>query len=85
VALAERKRIEHPGFVPPTVVDEVGAGDGFAAGFVSAYLRGAAVEQALRHGNLVGAAAVTVADDVSGYPTETQLEAWLNAWPTGAS
>ena len=84
VALAEGKRIEHPGFVPPVVVDEVGAGDGFAAGFVSAYLRGAPVEQALRHGNLVGAAAVTVADDVSGYPTETQLEAWLNAWPTGA-
>ncbi len=83
VALAEGKRIEHSGFVPPVVVDEVGAGDGFAAGFVSAYLRGAPVEQALRHGNLVGAAAVTVADDVSGYPTETQLEAWLNAWPTG--
>src|SRR5256885_16707941 len=83
VALAEGKRSEHPGFVPPAVVDEVGAGDGFAAGFVSAYLRGASVEEALRHGNLVGAAAVTVADDVSGYPTETQLEAWLSAWPTG--
>ncbi len=83
VALAEGKRIDHPGFIPPVVVDEVGAGDGFAAGFVSAYLRGAPVEQALRHGNLIGAAAVTVADDVSGYPTETQLEAWLNTWPTG--
>ena len=83
VALAEGKRIDHPGFIPPVVVDEVGAGDGFAAGFVSAYLLGAPVEQALRHANLIGAAAVTVADDVSGYPTETQLEAWLNTWPTG--
>jgi len=83
VALAEGKRSNHPGFVPPAIVDEVGAGDGFAAGFVSAYLRGAPVEEALRHGNLVGAAAVTVADDVSGYPTQAQLEAWLNAWPTG--
>jgi 2-dehydro-3-deoxygluconokinase len=82
VALAEGKRRDHPGFVPPAVVDEVGAGDGFAAGFVSAYLRGAPVEEALRHGNLVGAAAVTAADDVSGYPTQAQLEAWLNAWPT---
>ena len=81
VALAGGKRIDHPGFVPPAVVDEVGAGDGFAAGFVSAYLRGASVEDALRHGNLVGAAAVTVADDVSGYPTQAQLEAWLTAWP----
>jgi 2-dehydro-3-deoxygluconokinase len=82
-ALAGGKRSDHPGFVPPAVIDEVGAGDGFAAGFVSAYLRGAPVEVALRHGNLVGAAAVTVADDVSGYPTQAQLEAWLIAWPTG--
>ena len=35
-------------------------------------------------GTYMTLAAVTVADDVSGYPTETQLEAWLNAWPTGA-
>jgi 2-dehydro-3-deoxygluconokinase len=82
VALAGGKRSDHPGFVPPVVIDEVGAGDGFAAGFVSAYLRGAPVEEALRHGNLVGAASVTVADDVSGYPTQAQLEAWLTAWPT---
>lgn len=83
VALAGGKRIDHPGFVPPAVVDEVGAGDGFAAGFVSAYLRGAPLDEALRDANLVGAAAVTVADDVSGYPTQAQLEAWLMAWPTG--
>jgi 2-dehydro-3-deoxygluconokinase len=81
-ALAGGKRCDHPGFIPPAVIDEVGAGDGFAAGFVSAYLRGATVEEALRHGNLVGAAAVTVADDVSGYPTQAQLETWLMAWPT---
>jgi 2-dehydro-3-deoxygluconokinase len=84
VALAGGKRSDHPGFVPPAVVDEVGAGDGFAAGFVSAHLRGAPVEEALRHGNLVGAAAVTAADDVSGYPTQAQLEDWLTAWPTRA-
>ena len=81
-ALAGGKRRDHPGFIPPAVIDEVGAGDGFAAGFVSAYLRGAPVEEALRHGNLIGAAAVTVADDVSGYPTQAQLETWLMAWPT---
>jgi 2-dehydro-3-deoxygluconokinase len=82
VALAAGERKDHPGFIPPVVVDTVGAGDGFAAGFLSALLRGAAVEDALRHGNLVGAAAVTAADDVSGYPTEAQLEAWLTTWPT---
>jgi 2-dehydro-3-deoxygluconokinase len=81
-ALAGGKRTDHQGFVPPAVVDEVGAGDGFAAGFVSALLRGAPIDEALRQGNLVGAAAVTVADDSSGYPTEAQLEAWLKTWPT---
>jgi 2-dehydro-3-deoxygluconokinase len=82
VAFANGRRHEHPGFVPPVVVDEVGAGDGFAAGFVSASLRGAPLEEALRDGNLVGAAAVTAADDVSGYPTRAQLHTWLTAWPT---
>ena len=82
VAFANGRRHEHPGFVPPVVVDDVGAGDGFAAGFVSASLRGAPFEEALRDGNLVGAAAVTAADDVSGYPTRAQLLIWLTAWPT---
>lgn len=81
VALAGGARSEHPGFVPPALVDEVGAGDGFDAGFLSARLRGATVDDALRQGNLVGAAAVTVPDDVSGYPTTAQVEAWLAAWP----
>jgi 2-dehydro-3-deoxygluconokinase len=81
-ALAAGERSDHPGFVPPAILDAVGAGDGFAAGFMAALLRGAAIEEALRHGNLVGAAAVTVADDTSGYPTEAQLESWLTAWPT---
>jgi len=83
VALTGGERLDHPGFIPPLVVDTVGAGDGFAAGFMSAFLRGAPVDDALRHGNLVGAAAVTVADDVSGYPTQAQLETWLKTWPTG--
>lgn len=81
VALAASETSEHPGFIPPSLVDEVGAGDGFDAGFLSARLRGATVDDALRQGNLVGAATVSVADDVSGYPTTAQLEAWLGAWP----
>jgi 2-dehydro-3-deoxygluconokinase len=75
------KTVQHPGFIPPVVVDEVGAGDGFDAGFLSAILLGAGVDEALRYGNLVGAAAVTVADDISGYPTSEQAEIWLESWP----
>lgn len=43
------------------VVDTVGAGDTFASGFLSAYLRGAPLEVAARCGCLCGAQAVQVA------------------------
>lgn len=81
IAVVDGETTEHPGFIPPVVVDEVGAGDGFDAGFMSAMLRGGGTEDALRYGNLVGAAAVTVADDTSGYPTTEQAEVWLESWP----
>ena len=47
------------------VVDTTGAGDAFAAAFVSAELRGADVETCLRRGIEAGSAAVT---KVGGQP-----------------
>jgi sugar/nucleoside kinase (ribokinase family) len=46
---------------PPVVdvVDHVGAGDSFDAGFVHKFIRGAKVEQCLRFGNIVGSLCVT--------------------------
>ena len=73
--------ILHPGFVPPRVLDEVGAGDGFNAGFLSALMRGQSAASALRRGNLVGAAAVTVRGDSEAYPTEAELEGLAGQWP----
>lgn len=74
-------RVSHPGFQPPKVVDEVGAGDGFDAGFLAALLDGRSAETALRWGNLVGASSVSVPGDVQGYPTRAQLEERLARWP----
>ena len=51
------------------IVDPVGAGDGFAAGFLSGQLRGWTVAQSLRLGNVVGASAMSVSGDVEGLPT----------------
>jgi len=51
------------------VVDTVGAGDGFNAGWIAGMLRGFAMEQALALGALVGAYAVVSTGDCSGYPT----------------
>lgn len=50
------------------VVDTVGAGDGFNAGFIAGMVRSWDFAQALRLGNLVGAYAVTSVGDCDGYP-----------------
>ncbi|MFJ4690014.1 sugar kinase [Streptomyces sp. NPDC088766] len=50
------------------VVAAVGAGDAFAAGFLSATLRGLPVKDRLRHGHLWAAAALTVPGDLAVPP-----------------
>ncbi|MGW1496695.1 sugar kinase [Streptomyces sp. NPDC002402] len=50
------------------VVAHVGAGDAFAAGFLSATLRGLPVHDRLRHGHLMAAATLTVAGDLATPP-----------------
>ena len=64
----EGKWIEEPSFAVAKVVDPVGAGDGFDAGFLSAYLRRQDLQACLRLGARVGAAAVSVLGDYQGYP-----------------
>ncbi|MEU1819851.1 sugar kinase [Streptomyces roseifaciens] len=58
-------------FVPALSVDvvaPVGAGDAFAAGFLSGTLRGLPVERRLRHGHLMAAAALTSPGDLAAPP-----------------
>lgn len=50
------------------VVAAVGAGDAFAAGFLSATLRGLPARDRLRHGHLTAAAALTVPGDLAEPP-----------------
>ncbi|NUL33043.1 sugar kinase, partial [Streptomyces lunaelactis] len=50
------------------VVAHVGAGDAFAAGFLSATLRGLPPGDRLRHGHLMAAATLTVAGDLAVPP-----------------
>ncbi|MFJ5776023.1 sugar kinase [Streptomyces sp. NPDC093094] len=50
------------------VVAAVGAGDAFAAGFLSATLRGLPVRDRLRHGHLWAAAVLTEAGDLAAPP-----------------
>ena len=68
-----------PGFPVETVVDTVGAGDGFAAGVISALAEGLTLREAARRGNAMGAIQISHKSDNEGLPTRPQLEAVLAA------
>ncbi|PZM64714.1 sugar kinase [Paenibacillus dendritiformis] len=65
------KLVEH-------VVDTVGAGDAFCAGFLSGILQGADAVEAVRLGNITGAMVVQAFGDWEALPTAEQLQAVLN-------
>lgn len=64
-----------PGVAVPRVVDTVGAGDGFAAGLLSARLEGLSWPAAVARANWVGAQAIQVVGDMEGLPYRHQLPA----------
>jgi 2-dehydro-3-deoxygluconokinase len=61
-----------------TVVDPVGAGDGFAAGFIAGILWELELRHALEIGNLVGALSVTELGDFEAYPHKSELNSFLH-------
>ena len=62
------------GFVVEKVVDPIGAGDGFAAGFLSGMLRNYTVAESVKLANRVASFALTVPGDAEGYPYEHQID-----------
>lgn len=56
------------------VVAPVGAGDAFAAGFLSATLRGLPVRDRARHGHLMAAAVLTVPGDLTAPPSRPHAD-----------
>jgi 2-dehydro-3-deoxygluconokinase len=67
-----------PYFKAERVVDTVGAGDGFCAGFFVGLLKGYSHIEAVRLGNLIGSMVVQMEGDWEGIPTWEQAEAVLN-------
>lgn len=65
------------GFQVEYVVDTVGAGDGFAAGVLSALREGRPMNQAVRRGCAVGAIQVMSRGDNDGLPSRSELEAFM--------
>jgi 2-dehydro-3-deoxygluconokinase len=61
------------------VVDPIGAGDAFCAGFIAACLEGVDLGTALEMANACGAAAASALGDQTGLPDRTELAAILRA------
>jgi 2-dehydro-3-deoxygluconokinase len=61
--------------VPTAVVDPVGAGDAFAAGYLAELIAGRAPQERLRTGAACGALAVSVKGDWEALPTRADLRA----------
>jgi len=71
------------GFRSPTypakkIVDTVGAGDGFAAGVISAVMESLPLEEAVRRGNAIGTIQVMNVGDNEGLPTRKELERFMS-------
>lgn len=65
-----------PGVAVERVVDPIGAGDGFAAGYLSGRLDELDPVSATHRANAVGALATTVTGDIEGLPTRVELAAF---------
>ena len=60
-----------------TVVEPVGAGDAFAAGWLSAYLSGRGAAERLKLGHLLASRAVQIVGDCPPAPTPEEIDAFL--------
>jgi 2-dehydro-3-deoxygluconokinase len=64
-------------FQEKRLVDTVGAGDGFAAGVISAVMEGLPIAEAVSRGNAIGAIQVASFSDNEGLPTREELDEFM--------
>ncbi len=76
VAIRDGRRFSAPA-VPVTVVDPVGAGDSFDAGFLHQFLRGADLTACLAYGNLCGAFSVTDCGGTEAFRNAARMQEFL--------
>ena len=76
IAIQNDQVVASPGFKIRTV-DTTGAGDSFAAGFVSAYVQRAPLAECLRVANACGALSTRKLGGTQGQPTQAELQQFL--------
>ncbi|OPA75782.1 2-dehydro-3-deoxygluconokinase [Paenibacillus selenitireducens] len=67
-----------PYFNVDRVIDTVGAGDGFCAGFIAGIVRGLPLAESVRLGNLIGSMVIQMEGDWEALPTWEEADAVLN-------
>ncbi len=76
VAIRDGQRVSAPA-VPVTVIDPVGAGDSFDAGFLHQFLRGANLAACLAYGNLCGAFSATDCGGTEAFREGARMQEFL--------
>jgi 2-dehydro-3-deoxygluconokinase len=79
---ADNATADVPAFPIPRVVDPIGAGDAFAAGYLSAHLDRQPPADALRRAHALAAHVCQTRGDWEGLPTRAQLDRFLSARDT---
>jgi sugar/nucleoside kinase (ribokinase family) len=76
LAVRDRERLVAPSF-DVKVVDTVGAGDSFNAGFLHEYVKGASLKRCLEYGNLAGAFSTTACGGTEAFRNLAALRDFL--------
>jgi len=76
VAIRDGRRFSAPA-VPVTVIDSIGAGDSFDAGFLHQFLRGADLTTCLAYGNLCGAFSATDCGGTEAFRDTARMQEFL--------
>ena len=84
MAVKGRERFSAPA-VQVGVVDPVGAGDSFNAGFLHQYLRGAGLETSLHYGNLAGAFSTTASGGTEAFRDRAKVRRFFASGTATAS
>jgi sugar/nucleoside kinase (ribokinase family) len=82
VAIQQGQRFSAPA-VPVTVVDPIGAGDSFDAGFLHQFLRGANLTTCLAYGNLCGAFSTTASGGTEAFREPAQMHEFFRQHHAG--
>ena len=67
-----------PGFKVDTVIDTVGAGDGFATGVISGIIEGLSLADSACRGNAIGSIQVQHQSDNEGLPTREEMVVYMS-------